>query len=399
MYDICIIGGGAAGMYTAIELTNKNKNLNIIVLEKNDKVGLKIKKTGNGKCNISNNRCANFGKTVKFFKNIGVEIKTNENGWAYPVSESADDVVYAMENAIKRNNINIIVNYNVLDVKPIKGDYFEIIGECKKEKKALKIFSKKVVFAMGGKAAPQFGTVGEGYILAKKLGHKVTKLAPCLVPLECFNEVMGTNKGVRSKGKVSLYCHNRLIDMQEGEIQFTKDGLSGICIFNLSKYVLLDADTRFEDYIIELDLLSRYKEIEIFYILSDRRKIKEYPTKDLLNGIVRRELAEKILKQYEKQTEFARNIDDETLKEIIKSFKKIKYIVTGAKGWKEAQCTTGGIAFDMIDEITLESKVQKGIYFTGEMLEYSGQCGGYNLENAWESARKVSEGICTGLTK
>ena len=394
MIDVCVLGGGAAGLAVAVDLSNKCPDLSIVIIEKNSDVGLKLKATGNGRCNISNAQCQTFGETVKFFKRIGVEVSTNDEGWAYPVSEEGSEVVNVLKERLEDNGVKIYTEHIVEKIEEnVEGVPYTVV--CSKGQT---FQCKKVVMALGGKAAPNFGTVGDGYILARKLGHKVTKLAPCLVPLMCENEEMGINKGVRAKGTVSLFRHGDFVAKEKGEIQFTDKGLSGICIFTLSKYVVLNEKTKFEDYKLKLDFLAQYQGLEILIMLKDRCKIKGMKTSKLLSSIVKDQIGQKLMKPWADKCPMAKDLSDEDLKEIILHAKGIIYDVTGAGGWKEAQCTTGGVSWDDFDWDTMESKVQPGMYFAGEIIDYSGPCGGFNLENAWVNARKVSKALCTEFT-
>lgn len=391
MYNICIVGAGAAGMAAALSISMENQDLKIILIEKKEEVGKKLSATGNGKCNISNNILPSFGDTSKFFRKIGIEIKVDSEGRAYPVSESAKDVVKGLENAVTAWGCDIVKKEEVMSIE--KEDVY-IIKTNKNQYTA-----EKVILATGGKSAPQFGTTGDGYRIAKKLGHTINKLAPALVPVECESEILGNIAGVRAKGKVNLFRHGFFVESEEGEIQFTKDGLSGICIFNLSNYLVLNEKTSFKDYKITIDLLSRYQEMEIFHMMKTRKNILNLDTKDLMLSIVNSKIAERLLEKWSIKYPKAAMLSDEQLKEIIGEFRNVEYKVTGAKGWKDAQCTKGGISWDDFDWDTFESKVCPGLYVIGEIIDYDGPCGGFNLENAWLSARKAGKAICTEYTK
>lgn len=393
MTNVCIIGGGASGMMTAIKIAQNKPSLSILIIEKKEKLGSKIYATGNGRCNITNANCHTFGITCRDFRNIGVEIKVTEEGRAYPVSEKAADVVFAMENMINAYEIDIMLKTAVTDIQKQKNGSYKIITD-KNE-----IIAEKVVIATGGKAAAAFGTTGDGYKLATNLEHKVNKVIPALVPIECKNEELGVLSGVRAKGKVTLYRNDFLVDAQQGEIQFTKDGLSGICVFNMSSFIRLSKEIKFKDYYIEADFISGYRDMEILHILSLRRGIKGLKTLDLLNSIVNSNIAHKLLKKWSDKYKMANQLDDSSLKEIINEFRHVRFNITGVKGWKEAQCTAGGVSWDDFNWDTMESLVCKGIYFTGEVIDYQGPCGGYNLENAWETARKAGKAICTEYMK
>ncbi len=388
MYTVCIVGGGASGMATAISLIMKNPSIDIVMLEKKEKLGKKILATGNGKCNISNINAPTFDDSCAFFRQIGVEIKIQENGRAYPVSEQAKDVVEAMVNFIKSHNIKVIINCNVKDITISRMGHYQLSSED------LEIEAENVILATGGKAAPQFGTVGDGYRLAKKLGHNTSKLHPALVGLKCKNEMLGIVSGVRAKCKVSLFRDKFLLKSEEGELQFTKYGLSGICIFNMSNSIKVDKNNKFENYSLSVDFLFRYTFMEAFHILTLRKNIQGMKTENMLLSLVNQEISKKILKGWSDKVQVAKNLRDEDIEEIINTFKNLTFKVIGVNGWKEAQCTSGGILREEIDMETMESKICKGLYFAGEIIDYDGPCGGFNLENAWTTGRKIGNNVC-----
>lgn len=387
-YNVCVVGGGASGMASAIYIKQNAEDLSVLLLEKKDVLGRKLSMTGNGRCNISNVQCPTFGDTSRFFKTIGVEIKSDSEGRAYPVSERAKDVTEAMESMIYALGIYIKKETAVIDLKRDENCFTVTTqrGDFNAE---------KVILAAGGKSYPETGSAGEGYIMARNLGHTVNKPAPALVALECHNDVMGTNKGVRANAVVSLYRHGYFVESETGEVQFTEDGLSGICVFDMSSFVRLNENTCFEDYELSLDLLPGYKPVELLYLLDQRKKIKGLETKHIMRSMVKPQLAEKLLAEISGRIPAAKELDENDIKNIIAAFKDVRYKVTGAKGWRQAQCTMGGVSWDDFDLHTMESRICPGLYFTGEMIDYAGPCGGFNLENAWHTARKAGKAICT----
>lgn len=361
MYDICIIGGGASGMAAAISAAMESPDLRICIIEKKERLGKKLAATGNGRCNITNLKCDNTGDVMDFFHRIGVAIDEEKDGWMYPLSRQAEDVVMALAAALERYNINVIVNKNV-DKITKEGNRFNINDE---------IEARLLLLAAGGKAGPQYGTVGDGYKLARSMGHKITKLVPVLTALES-HETEGL-KGVRVRGKVSLSCKGKMIAEETGEIQFTADGVSGICIFNISRFVRLDRETDFSDYRLHMDFLPLKRQREVEELLMDR----EARGLNLLRSILPAKLSEKISKEASAPGEVAERLKGFSLK------------ITGASGWNRAQCTSGGVEGSEIDGETLESKLVEGLFFAGEILDYDGPCGGYNLQNAWETGMKA----------
>ena len=337
MYDICIIGGGASGMAAAISAAMEGPNLHICIIEKKEMLGKKLAATGNGRCNITNLKCDGARDVMDFFHRIGVIIDEEKDGWMYPVSRQAGDVVTALAAALERYNINVIVNKKVDKVYKDRMQ-FNINDEIK---------AQLLLLATGGKAGPQYGTVGDGYKLARSMGHKITKLVPVLTALES-HETDGL-KGVRVRGKVSLCCKGKVIAEEIGEIQFTSDGVSGICIFNLSRFVRLDKETDFSDYRLHMDFLPLKSQREVEELLMDRKA----RGLDLLRSILPAKLCEKISKEASAPGEVAETLKDFSVK------------ITGAGGWNRAQCTSGGVEGSEIDGETLESKLVEGLFLPG----------------------------------
>lgn len=398
MYDVCIVGGGASGMATAITIGMKTQNLKIVVLEKKSCICSKVKAAGNGRCNISNVKTTTFGDSVKFFRKIGVEIKSNKIGWAFPLSERGEDVAYAFERAADAYGIIIKKNFTVTEISKVDG-YFQIMGETDNSfGKVEKITAKKVVISSGGKSYPEFGTTGDSYRFVRKLGHTVNKIRPSLAPIECESDFTDCS-GTRVKGEVSLLLRGCVQSVEEGEIQFTDYGLTGICVFNLSREIVIDEMTRFQDYTVKLNLLSRYKPQEIFLVLDIRRGIKDLDTKDLMMSIVNRNIAEKLLSPWIKSTEKACQLTDDQLKQIVYAFMNVDFIVSKVQGWRKAQVTSGGVTFSEFNYESMESLKCKGLYLTGEVIDLNGPCGGYNLENAWNTGRKAGSAICIELSR
>ncbi|MDD4200610.1 MAG: NAD(P)/FAD-dependent oxidoreductase, partial [Eubacteriales bacterium] len=364
-YDVCIIGGGAAGLAAAASFY---KNLNICILEKNDKLGRKILATGGGRCNLSNEQAEGYERTIEFFKRLGLEVWKDEEGRFYPYSGRASDVVSILTDAIGEN-FAIMTGFEVKAVSNIKSDdphrgRFMISG-------SETIFADNVIFAMGGKAAPQYGTTGDGYGILKTLGHTITRVYPILTGVECRGTDFSALKGIRARGEVTLLKDGSPLVENTGEIQFTEDGLSGICVFNLTPYIRVEEGESpldaMEHYEISLDLAPDFSPEE-FKTHGERAKAKGKPSGyGLLTGKLATAVGERV--------------------------KDWRIQVTGVKGWRDAQATSGGVVLDEINMETMESKIVQGLYIAGEIINRQGSCGGYNLQNAWETGIKAAEAI------
>lgn len=382
MFDVCVIGGGASGMAAAIAAAEENSDLSVVLLEKNSNLGKKLIATGNGRCNLSNSEISNCEVVSEFFDRIGLFIRTEEQGRMYPYSGKARDVLKALTLRMESLGIKVVTDYPVVRISEITGG-FSIAAE-----KSESIEAAKVVLATGGKAAPQYGCTGDGYALAKKMGHNTKRLAPGLTWLAC-KEYDGSLKGLRVKAKISLMKKDHVVKQEEGELQFTGEGLSGICIFNLSNYVVLDHETGFSDYVLSIDFMPGFSAEQIVSTIKNRLKIESFGSNDLLLSVVPEPLGQEILRRALRDDSVQAHHGDKTSKhkaeKIATQLKDFRYIIQDAGGWKDAQITRGGIVFNEIHPITMESLVIPGVFIAGELLEYAGPCGGFNLYHAWNT--------------
>lgn len=385
-YDLVIIGGGAAGLAAAasfIREANQDEqhdgNVSVCILEKNDALGRKINATGGGRCNLTNEACPGKSITLDFFRSIGIEIWHDNEGRYYPYTNKASDVTKALTDAVSEADVRC--GFTVKVISRIKTDetedgYFMITGmdsTDSPEAPAMDmIFADRVLIAMGGKAGPQYGTTGDGYTIARTLGHTVTRVFPILTGIECRAEGVEfpSLKGVRAKGTVILKKDGEPIVRDTGEIQFTEDGISGICVFNLTPHIKADKRENFAEalkrYTITVDLAPDFTEKQ----LADRESAF---------GI----LTEKLAAAFEGKD--------------IGAIKSWELEITGIKGWRDAQATFGGVALDEMDMDTMESRIVPGLYFAGEIIDAQGPCGGFNLQNAWETGIKAAKAIAKGI--
>lgn len=399
MYDICIMGGGASGMLAGIYIKLKRPKLKVCIVEKNDVLAKKLSITGNGKCNISNCEVDSSSDTIDFLRSIGIYTRKEVNSnRIYPISESAKDVVSVLENNIRCLGIDVKLSQSVTDIKISDRIEYKVV---KTEKEVIN--AKNIIFAFGGKSYPKLGTTGDGYVLARKNGYKVTNLAPGLAGIKCRSVILRPFKG-RTKADIYLYCKGNLIAKQFGEIQFTEYGLSGIAVFNLSNLIKLDKvnDVKFEDYELKMDFVPEMSYAELVEILEKRLKHLQGndEIKQVLCTLVDKHVATDITR-CAVDNEFAKGnaVYSIDIKNIVKYMKQMSYKVDNICGWKEAQVTVGGVCHEEYDEKTMESYKDEGVYFIGEMTEYAGMCGGYNLENAWHTALKAGKSICTKYNK
>ncbi|WP_312093077.1 aminoacetone oxidase family FAD-binding enzyme [Aminipila sp.] len=403
-FDVCIIGGGASGLAAAISVMEKNPTLSVCIIEKKDEIGKKILATGNGRCNITNSSCTELELVKAFLYNSGIVLEEEEEGRIYPKSGQAASVVELLKWKAKKLNVAMFTNCHVFRIMKNEEEGFDVHIDCANEK--VFIPCTKVLLSCGGKSGPQFGTTGDGYGMVRALGHTVSKIHPVLMPIECEG-IKASLKGIRAKGKVALLKEEQIIAEEFGEIQFTEDGLSGICMFNLSRYIKLDENSDvtlsggFRQYSIEIDFLPQMEENEVIEFLKERRFfMASMPAELYLASIVNMRLGEEIMEEVLNNKNCTiGNITYEGIEEIAMLLKSSRFVVTGAKGWKEAQCTGGGILLDEINLETMESKLAKGLYVAGELLDYDGPCGGFNLHHAWLTGIKAGRSIAKAMAQ
>lgn len=399
-YDVAIIGGGASGMAAAIATAEANPALKVCIIEKKEELGKKLLATGNGRCNITNTGCATYPEVKNFLASCNLLLAEEEEGRVYPKSRQAASVVEMLKSKCKALNVAIYVSCSVEKVEKSR-DRFILDVNCLGE--LASIPCGKLLIATGGKAGPQFGTTGDGFTLAKAFGHTVKKLSPVLVPVDCA-DYSGELKGVRARAVVRLMKDEVEIACEEGEIQFTQSGLSGICIFNLSRHLKIDTasghtkEEEFGRYEIEADFVPELEEDQLLEKMAARRgDMSSLPSEVFLHSAVNTQMGELIMKEaLQGQRMSIGNMNDQALEEIVMLLKSYRFQVSGAKGWKDAQCTSGGVELSELDLNTMESKLVPGLYFAGEVTDYDGPCGGFNLNNAWYTGIKAGRAMSGG---
>ncbi len=378
---VVVIGGGASGLAAAISAAERYGGTNVLLIEKNPILGKKLLATGNGRCNLTNASCNGYEATKDFFYALGILLR-EEEGRIYPYTLQAVDVQETLIRQLQILNVEVWCNSQVLPYSVIKKDgFFEL--KVKQGEELHRIQGENLIICTGGKAGPQYGSTGEGYQIARSFGHSIRKPIPSLVQITSQQEFFPDLKGVRVRGKASLlkrHCEKEssyeCLDEEAGEIQFTNYGLSGICIFNLSRNIRLNnEEEKYEDYRISLDLFPEFNLSELKVILERNTKFNlGTPPEQLLKGIVHPKLIPVLVKE-----------SDGEIRRLLKMLKDWRIPVSGTRGFGEAQVTSGGIQMDEVDGFTMESKRISGLFFAGEVLDYDGKCGGFNLQWAWET--------------
>ena len=390
---IIIVGGGCSGVIAAIKA--KNKNNEVIILERNNTLLKKLLLTGNGRCNYFNENYSidnyhsnnidlvnefisndNIIMAKEFFDNLGIVPKV-KNGYYYPDSNQAISIKDILVNEINRLGIKVIYDTYVEEI--IKKDKF-IIKTNNKEYEC-----DKLILSTGSFAYPKTGSDGKGYSILEKLGHTIIEPVPALVQLNANSKYLKDWDGVRSDVYLELFEDGKYLSKEEGEIQFTKYGLSGICIFNLSHYIsrgLLEN----KKYVVKINFVPFIKTLISPWLYEYSKKNKEKDIYCLLEGFINKKLIPIILK--ESNINRNKKYDDLTKEEKIKlinSLRHFKVEITSTKGFDSSQVCNGGVSLEEININTMESKIVKDLYIIGELLDINGNCGGYNLTECWIS--------------
>ena len=392
---IGIIGGGASGLVAAIKA--KNQNNEVIIFERNKECGKKILATGNGKCNYWNDSQSLFyyesstpelleyiindyteEKVLNLFNNLGI-IPKIKNGYYYPFSNQASTIKNVLLDEIKRLNIKV-ENEFLVDNIELYNDKFIVVGNNKK------IIVDKLILSTGSLAAPKTGSDGMGLKFLKQFGHNIIKPLPALVQLISDGSYLKDWNGIRTDVEVSLYENGTFIKSQIGEIQLTNYGVSGICIFNLSNYVARGLDNG-NDELISINFMPFLSDIErAIEWFNEKTLVTNKNINDLLNSVLNNKLADVILKESKVNINKKFNeLTDFEQQKIIDNCISFKVNIKGTKTFEEAQVASGGVLLSEINLETMESKLIKNLYITGELLDITGECGGYNLGIAWRT--------------
>lgn len=393
IYKVAVVGGGAAGLTCALELMNGADSLKqgeVVILERNDRVGKKLAATGNGQGNLTNAnvRAENYYgdeefvslfiedfNTVnleKFLYSVGVPLSTAADGKKYPVSKQANAVLDVFRGFIDFKGVETKVNFEVKNIT-YNGNVYVLRSSD------TTVFAEKVVVAVGGCAARHFGTDGSAYTLLENFGHKKTALYPSLVQLKTELAPIKGLKGLKEQATVTAFDGEKILKSCKGEVLFTEYGVSGSAVFGVSSSI-----TNAKNPYLIIEFLPEYTETQTEKLIADKRKNTPFmSSNDLLSGILNKIIGRAILKTV--------NSDNE--KAVAYALKNFRLKVTGNLGFNHAQVTKGGITTDKIRKHTFESKLSKGLYVVGEVLNVDGDCGGYNLTFAFVSGIQAARDI------
>ena len=395
---IAIIGGGASGMAAALAAA-ENPHAQVILLERQARVGRKLQATGNGRCNLTNlhaleggyhgtapefarNALAAFPPqaTLAWFRTLGLYTVAEESGRVYPYSDQANSVVDVLRFALDQPNITLQTGFEVQKVTRNGDGFFLSDGEQT-------VFCHKLIIACGGIAGSKLGGTMSGYKLLAKMGHKSTRLRPTLVQLKTGWAEVTALKGVRANCHIEILHDGKPHRQSTGELQFTEYGISGPVVFEVSRDVCSERGV----WKAQLDFLPDWTEEELCAELMRRTKTN-LPMDELLTGILHNRLGRVLTRAAGiRGREAVSDLTSQEALQICRYVKNFEISLTEPLGMDSAQVTAGGVLTEQFDPDTMESRLVPGLYACGEVLDIDGDCGGYNLQWAWSSGR------CAGL--
>lgn len=395
--NIAIIGAGASSLLTSIFLSKHN--FNVTIYERNNKIGKKLLATGNGRCNITNTNISlnnfytnsdksllkdifnsfDFHKCKEFFNNIGIEFIEGEKGRIYPMSQTASSIVDSLEYVALQNGVKINLNSEIENI-----DY--------KNKKFIlnnKMQYDKLIIATGSVAMPKLGSNDSGYRFAEQFKHNIVKPFASLVQLVSSNKNLDMISGVKIQGSVN----NR-----QGDILFTKYGVSGSAILDISRDISNNLQHQ-KNIKLTIDTMPTISKNKLVDMLLQRVKI--VGDKDInswLDGLQNKKLTKYIMlnSNISNSIKYAKFLNRKDIVKIVHTIKNLEFEIVDTKGFESCEVCAGGVDLSQIDLKTMQSKKQKNLYFTGEVLDIDGDCGGYNLHWAWASGFICANSIIKG---
>ncbi len=392
-----IIGAGASGMAAALA-ASENPDVQVLLLERQARVGRKLQATGNGRCNLTNLRAAQgsyhgeephfadpaiaaFGPeaTLEWFRSLGLFTVVEESGRVYPYSDQANSVVDVLRFGLDKPNITLYPGFEVQKVRR-EADGFSLYGG------SMTLTCDRLIVACGGLAGTKLGGSMSGYKLLGKLGHKSTRLRPALVQLRSDWGGTAALKGVRANCHVQILHDGALHSQSSGELQFTQYGLSGPVIFEVSR----DACSGSGCWTARLDFLPHCASEALKQELLRRRQ-SALPMEELLTGILHNRLGRVLTKAAGIRGSLACQLTQQDVDALCRALKAFEIELTEPMGMDNAQVTAGGVLTADFNPNTMGSLLVPGLYACGEVLDIDGDCGGYNLQWAWSSGR------CAGL--
>lgn len=400
VYDIAVMGGGAAGTMAAIRASENKRD--VVLLERNNIIGKKILLTGNGRCNLTNtapvdifiDKFSNQGKFLRtalysfsnvdlmeFFRLNGLELKVEKEGCVFPSTNKASSVTCVLEDCLKKNNVDIIYETRINDIKK-DGDRFILLSE-----EGTSFIARKVIVATGGASYKVTGSSGDGFDIAKRLGHTIIPLKPALVALKTKEAWVEDLQGLSlSDVRITFHCGSRKLKSYIGEMIFTHFGVSGPIILDMSRDVVIALfDNKEINMSIDFEPSLNREELKAkladFFNLNGSLQIR-----NLLENLLPKKLVITLLANLcIFPDKHASQITKKERNAIVDNFKALTLTIVESLPIDEAMVANGGVSTKEIEQRTMESKVVPGLYFCGEVIDGRAPSGGYNLQQAFST--------------
>jgi hypothetical protein len=420
-YDIAIVGAGPAGLMAAIE--SHRPSSKVLVLEKMHRPALKLRISGKGRCNITNDAdskefIAHFGKNGRFlkfalaefsnkdlleyFERLGVRFKLERGGRYFPRSDSAVDVAEALVGKLKSLKIPVATSSEVKSIEKLPDGRFALSIEKKgpageKDARVFTIKTRKVLMATGGKSYPKTGSDGAGLIISSGLGHAIVPVFPSLVPIKTAGDTAKKLRGLSLKNvNAEVWCGGKKVDELFGEMLFTDFGVSGPVILSLSKTIVRLVDEGLKVFlVIDLKPALNHKMIDL-RLLREMNEHGKQGFKNLLKRLLPGKMTSVFIEELKIPEKKPLNqLNQEERKRLRMLLKEFRLEITGYLSFDWAIVTAGGVSLEEVDKKTMESKIVKGLYFAGEIVDIDADTGGFNLQAAfstgWIAGRAMRE--------
>lgn len=391
---IGIIGGGASGMAAALAAAENTEN-QIVLLERQARLGRKLQATGNGRCNLTNlyaDKTAYHGDNpafpeyalnafppeavIRWFRSLGLFTVSEASGRVYPYSDQANSVLDTLRFALEKPNISLQLGVEIEKIRRMPEGF-------RLEWKEGSLDCDRLIVACGGLAGTKLGGGMSGYKLLRSMGHRCTRLRPALVQVRSSWGGVTSLKGVRANCRASILRDGAVQRESAGELQFTDYGLSGPVIFEISR----DVCQQKGNWSCLLDFLPDISDSELLEELV-RRRSTVLPAAELLTGILHNRLGRTLTQAAGiRGQDPISDLPENMLREVVRAVKHFEVPITEALGMDSAQVTAGGIVTEEFSPETMESRLVPGLYTCGEVLDVDGDCGGFNLQWAWSSGR------------
>ena len=408
MYDVIVIGAGAAGLMAAATAARNGKQ--VLLMEKMEKAGRKIRITGKGRCNLTNARppeefkeairtnaeffeiaFAEFNNkaTIRFFERIGVKLDIERGQRVFPKSGKAWDIANALTDYCLDNGVEIVYNARVSDILTIDGKVYGVKFVNKRGFERREE-AENVIIATGGVSYPGTGSTGDGYIFADRTGHKIEEVRPSLTPLRTSHPQKKFLDGLLLKNvQAQLFVEDELVREEFGEISFSDRGIEGAVALRVSRDAV---DALIEDKRVKLviDMKPALSEEMLFDRI--KREIAEMQPEEFFSELLRKLVPKHFVVPIAHELDvhsknYIRKVTDAEIMRLVKVLKGMVFPITDYAPFEFAVVTAGGVSCDEVNRYTMESQKVKGLYFAGEVLDIDANTGGYNLQIAFSTGR------------